>query len=76
ASASSASNVNVIGVKVNGTSITVPSRPLTNADNNKFVTVELTGIAASGTNTIEFMGSAATNTLGMRLDNLVVIGVK
>ena len=76
ASSSSVSDVNVIGVKVNGVSITVPSRPLTNADNNKFVTVELTGIAASGTNTIEFMGSAATNTLGMRLDNLVVIGVK
>lgn len=50
--------------------------PLTNADNNKFVTVELSNITASATNTIEFMGSAATNTLGMRLDNLVVIGVK
>jgi hypothetical protein len=76
ASASSASDVNVIGVKVNGVSITVPSRPLSNADNNKFVTVELSNIPASATNTIEFMGSAATNTLGMRLDNVVVIGVK
>ncbi len=76
ASASSVTDVNVISVKVNGISITVPSRPLTNADNNKFVTVELSNITASATNTIEFMGSAATNTLGMRLDNLVVIGVK
>ncbi|MEN0052044.1 MAG: fimbrillin family protein [Mucilaginibacter sp.] len=76
ASASSTSDVNVISVKVNGTSITVPSRPLSNADNNKFVTVELSNIPVSATNTIEFMGSTATNTLGMRLDNVVIIGVK
>jgi hypothetical protein len=74
-SASSVSDVNVIGVKVNGTAITVPSRALTNADNNKFVTVELSNITAAANNTIEFVGGAS-NTLGMRLDNVTIIGVK
>ena len=75
---SSVSDVNVITVKVNGTAITVPSRALTFADNNKFVTVELSGItpSATGTNTLEFIGAIATNNLGMRLDNIVIIGVK
>lgn len=75
-SASSVTDVNVITVKVNGVQITVPSRVLTNADNNKFSTVELSDIAALGDNTIEFFGSAAANTLGLRLDNVVIIGVK
>jgi hypothetical protein len=74
-SASSVSDVNVITVKINGVAITVPSRALTNADNNKFVTVELSNIPAAAVNTIEFFGAAAANTLGMRLDNVTVIGV-
>lgn len=75
-SASSVTDVNVITVKVNGVAVTVPSRQLTNADNNKFVTVELSGITAAAVNTIEFVASAATNNLGLRLDNVVIIGVK
>lgn len=75
-SASSVSDFNVITVKVNGIQITVPSRPVTNADNNKFSTIELTDISALENNTIEFFGSASANTLGMRLDNVVIIGVK
>lgn len=74
--ASSVTDVNVITVKVNGVSITVPSRTLTNADNNKFSTVELSDITALADNTIEFFGSASANTLGLRLDNVVIIGVK
>lgn len=75
-SASSVTNVNVITVKVNGVAITVPSHQLTNADNNKFSVVELSDIAVTGDNTIEFFGSAAANTLGLRLDNVTIIGVK
>ena len=75
-SASSVSDFNVITVKVNGIQITVPSRPVTNADNNKFSTIELTDISALDNNTIEFFGSASANTLGMRLDNVAIIGVK
>ncbi|WP_295769018.1 fimbrillin family protein [uncultured Mucilaginibacter sp.] len=73
-SSSSVSDVNVIAVKVNGNAVTVPSRQLTNADNNKFVTVELSNIAVKDNNTIEFIGGASNN-LGMRLDNVTVIGV-
>lgn len=75
-SASSVSDVNVITVKVNGVAVTVPSRQLTNADNNKFVAVELSDIPAVAVNTIEFYGAATANTLGMRLDNVTVIGVR
>ncbi|KEQ31773.1 hypothetical protein N180_11665 [Pedobacter antarcticus 4BY] len=75
-SASSVSDFNVISVKVNGVQITVPSRPVSNADNNKFSTIELTDISALENNTVEFFGSASANTLGMRLDNVVIIGVK
>jgi len=75
-SSSSASDFNVITVKVNGVAITVPSRPVGFADNNKFSTIELTGITPLATNTIEFIGSLATNNLGMRLDNVVIIGIK
>ncbi|WCT11571.1 fimbrillin family protein [Mucilaginibacter jinjuensis] len=75
-SASSTSDFNVITVKVNGVSIAVPSSPVTNANNNKFTTIELSDITPQATNTIEFMGSATTNTLGMRLDNVVIIGIK
>ncbi|KQC01803.1 fimbrillin family protein [Pedobacter sp. Hv1] len=75
-SSSSASDFNVITVKVNGVAITVPSRPVDFADNNKFSTIELTGITALATNTIEFIGTTSTNNLGMRLDNVVIIGIK
>lgn len=75
-SSSSSSDFNVITVKVNGVAVTVPSRPVGFADNNKFSTIELTGITALATNTIEFFGAAGANNLGMRLDNVVIIGIK
>ncbi|PTS98517.1 hypothetical protein DBR11_14670 [Pedobacter sp. HMWF019] len=75
-SGTSVSDFNVITVKVNGVQITVPSRPVSNADNNKFSTIELSDIPALSTNTIEFFGSASANTLGMRLDNVTIIGIK
>ena len=74
-SSSSASDFNVITVKVNGVAVTVPSRPVGFADNNKFSTIELSNIPALATNTIEFFGALASNNLGMRLDNVVIIGV-
>lgn len=74
-SSSSASDFNVITVKVNGVSVTVPSRPVGFADNNKFSTIELSNIPALATNTIEFFGASTANNLGMRLDNVVIIGV-
>lgn len=75
-SSSSSSDFNVITVKVNGVVIPVASLPITFANNNKFSTIELTGITPLASNTIEFIGSAATNNLGMRLDNVVIIGIK
>jgi len=75
-SASSTTDVNVVTVKVNGVNISVPSRVLTNADNNKFSTVELTGITPAANNTIEFFAAASANNLGLRLDNVTIIGIK
>jgi hypothetical protein len=75
---SNSTNQNVITVKVNGVSVTVPSRAITGSEQNKFITVELTDIspATTGTTTIEFYAPAAANTYGMRLDNVIITGVK
>jgi len=67
-------DANVIGVKVNGMTVTVPSR--TFSKTNEFSTVELSGITPQAVNSIEFIGSAATNTVGYRLDNVTIVGVK
>lgn len=67
-------DANVIGVKVNGVSINVPSR--TFGKTNEFSTIELSGITPKAINSIEFIGSTATNTVGYRLDNVTIVGVK
>ncbi len=67
-------DANVIGVKVNGVSINVPSR--TFSKTNEFSTIELSGITPKAINSIEFIGATATNTVGYRLDNVTIVGVK
>lgn len=70
-------NLNVIKVKINGVDVPVSSQPIAGTpDQNKFYTLEIADIAALANNTIEFSGAAATNTYGIRLDNIVIIGVK
>lgn len=70
-------NLNIIKVKVNGVDVAVSSQPIAGTpDQNKFYTLEIADIAALANNTIEFYGTAATNTYGIRLDNVVIIGVK
>lgn len=70
--AGSASNLNVIRVLVNGTAMTIPSIPVTNAegDNNVFRTVTLTNLPATDNLTIEFVSGGDANTVGFRLDNI------
>lgn len=69
-------NLNVIKVKVNGIDVPVSSQPIAGTpDQNKFYTLELANIPALASNTIEFSSVAATNTYGIRLDNVVIIGV-
>lgn len=68
-------NLNVIKVKVNGTEYPVTSQPIVGSDTNKFYTLEVVGdIPALATNTVEFFGPAATNSLGLRLDNVIITG--
>ncbi|WP_208094650.1 fimbrillin family protein [Mucilaginibacter agri] len=73
--ANGATDLAVISVKVNGVAVTVPSTP-SPSTNNTFTTIELDNITPQALNTIEFMGSLSTNKVGVRLDNVVVIGVK
>ncbi len=74
ANSTSGADANVIGVKVNGVTIAVPSR--TFSKTNEFSTIELSGITPQAINSIEFIGSATTNTIGYRLDNVTIVGVK
>ncbi|GAA3960851.1 hypothetical protein GCM10022246_12670 [Pedobacter ginsengiterrae] len=72
---SSTGNLNVIKVKVNGVEYAVTSQPIVGADTNKFYTLEVVGdVPALANNTVEFFGPAATNTLGLRLDNVIITG--
>lgn len=72
---SSTGNLNVIKVKVNGVEYAVTSQSIVGADSNKFYTLEVVGdIPALANNTVEFFGSAATNTYGIRLDNVIITG--
>lgn len=72
--ATDAMNLNVFKVKVNGTSYTVPSTPVSNAsgDNSKFYTITIPNIAKAATSTIEFTVAGTDNTLGLRLDNIII----
>ena len=74
--AGTTANLNQIQVKVNGTAVSVPSQPVTNAagDNGKFYTMTIPNIAQSASLTIEFVSSASVNTEGFRLDNIELSG--
>jgi hypothetical protein len=74
--AANTTDLNVIKVKVNGVDVTVSSRQITGADQNKFFTLELSDITPLAENTIEFYGQTATNIYGIRLDNVIITGVK
>lgn len=68
-------NLNVIKVKVNGIEYAVTSQPIIGADTNKFYTLEVVGdVPALASNTVEFFGQAGTNTVGLRLDNVIITG--
>lgn len=72
-SAGESINLNAMKLKINGTEFTVPSKEVSNenGDNNKFHTLQVTGVPASDNLTIEF--SAGTeNTKGLRLDNVEI----
>lgn len=71
--AGTASNLNAVKVRVNGTDADVPNQVISNAngDNNVFHTVTINdAIPAVSNLTIEFVVSAADNTVGLRLDNI------
>ena len=73
--AGTTSNLNAISVKCNGVDFPLPSQPISNAggDNNKFYNIELPNVY-SGEFVIEFISSAAKNTVGLRLDNIKITG--
>jgi hypothetical protein len=72
--AGSSGNLNAITVKCNGTSLNVPSTPVSNAngDNSKFYTLTLENIPATENLTLEFAATADANTIGLRLDNIKI----
>ncbi len=73
------SDLNVIKVKWNGTEVTVPSQPVSNAagDNNKVYTLTLTeGFTAGSDCTLEFYSAGSANTVGFRIDNIKLVGTK
>ncbi|MFZ4860940.1 DUF5689 domain-containing protein [Sphingobacterium sp. Mn56C] len=71
---SDAIDLNVLKVKVNGVSYAIPSTPVTNAagDNSKFYTFTIPNIAKAATTTVEFSVAGTDNTLGLRLDNIII----
>ncbi len=72
-SAGEAMDLNAVQVSVNGSPVTVPSTPVSNAngDNAKFYTFEFPGVIPADNNlTIEFLAPADKNTYGLRLDNI------
>lgn len=64
---------NVITVYCDDTQITVPSSALSTA--NTFQSVTLTGLP-TGFSSITFVSTAAANTVGMRVDNIKLVGTK
>lgn len=72
--AGSSGNLNAITVSCNGTSLNVPSTPVSNAngDNSKFYTFTLDNIPTSQNLTVVFSATAEANTIGLRLDNIKI----
>lgn len=68
-------NLNAMNVKINGTSYTIPSTPVSiksTDDRNKYYTVSIPNIAAAATTTVEFTMGGTANTYGFRLDNIKI----
>lgn len=68
-------NLNIMKVTVNGTSYTIPSRPVTittNDDRNTYHSVSIPNITTAATSTIEFSIVGTENMFGMRLDNIKI----
>jgi len=66
-------------VKINGTSYTVPSTPVTISstdERNKYYTISIPNIAAAATSTVEFTMTGSENAYGFRLDNIKIQGAK
>ncbi|MDR3271912.1 MAG: DUF5689 domain-containing protein [Flavobacteriaceae bacterium] len=62
-------------VRCNGVDLTVPSQAITTT--NTFVYIELPDdIPSANAITIEFYAKASNNTVGFRLDNVVITGIK
>ncbi|WP_316831502.1 fimbrillin family protein [Pedobacter aquatilis] len=74
--AANTTDLNVIKVKVNGVDVNVSSKVITGADQNKFFTLEIGDLTPLADNTIEFYGQTATNNYGVRLDNVIITGIK
>lgn len=70
----SSTNLNIMTVKCNGSALSVPSTPVSNAngDANKFYTLSLDGIPSAAGITLEFYASSSANTVGLRLDNIKI----
>lgn len=73
-----AADLNAVTVKVNGTSLSVPSKPVSkaNGDNNIFYKFTFNNIPAVDNLTVEFSASATANTIGLRLDNIKIVSAK
>ena len=69
-------NLNQIQVKVNGKSMPVASKEISNAagDNNKWYTISIPNIEQSNNVTVEFISTAESNKIGFRLDNIELVG--
>lgn len=69
-------NLNIMKVKVNGVEYGVTDQPIVGStDGNKFYTLEVLGnVPAIAINTVEFYGAASANSLGLRLDNIIITG--
>ena len=71
--AGSSINMNVLKVKANDTTLTIPSKEVSNAagDANKFYSFTIEGFPISNNVTLEFTSDSG-NTLGLRLANIVI----
>ena len=71
--AGSSINLNVLKVKANGTTLTIPSKEVSQAagDANKFYSFSVEGFPIAENVTLEFT-SDPENTLGLRLANIVI----
>lgn len=67
-------DLNAITIKCNGTTLTIPSTPVSNAngDNAKFYTFTFENIPSMENLSLEFSASAEANTFGLRLDNITI----